>query len=243
MRRALLSFFLMLGACMPVPSTETATRAAISVETVSSLPAMKSFSTPRPTPPVASNADLARDLLDLSFSLESGRSLPAFTRFEGPITLRVTGSPPPSLTLDLNRLIYRLRSEAQIDISQVSGSAANITLVAIPRAEIRRHLPQAACFVIPNVSSLREYLAGRNSNAVSWAHVSRRQRVAVFLPSDAAPQEVRDCLHEEIAQALGPLNDLYRLPDSVFNDDNVHTVLTGYDMTVLRDMPERSEGS
>ncbi len=49
-----------------------------------------------------------------------------------------------------------------------------------------------------------------------------------------APQEVRDCLHEELAQALGPLNDLYRLPDSVFNDDNVHTVLTGFDMLILR---------
>jgi len=50
----------------------------------------------------------------------------------------------------------------------------------------------------------------------------------------AAPQELRDCLHEEIAQALGPLNDLYRLPDSVFNDDNIHTVLTGFDMLVLK---------
>jgi len=41
-------------------------------------------------------------------------------------------------------------------------------------------------------------------------------------------------LHEELAQALGPLNDLYRLPDSVFNDDNIHTVLTGFDMLILR---------
>ncbi len=48
------------------------------------------------------------------------------------------------------------------------------------------------------------------------------------------PQEIRDCLHEEVAQALGPLNDLYRLPDSVFNDDNFHTVLTGFDMMILR---------
>jgi hypothetical protein len=30
------------------------------------------------------------------------------------------------------------------------------------------------------------------------------------------------------------LNDLYRLPDSVFNDDNVHTVLTGFDMMMLK---------
>jgi hypothetical protein len=45
---------------------------------------------------------------------------------------------------------------------------------------------------------------------------------------------MRDCLHEELAQALGPLNDLYRLTDSVFNDDNFNTVLTGFDMLVLR---------
>jgi hypothetical protein len=30
------------------------------------------------------------------------------------------------------------------------------------------------------------------------------------------------------------LNDLYRLPDSVFNDDNLHAVLTGFDMVMLR---------
>ena len=30
------------------------------------------------------------------------------------------------------------------------------------------------------------------------------------------------------------MNDLYRLPDSVFNDDNFHTVLTGFDMLILR---------
>ncbi|NNF73199.1 MAG: DUF2927 domain-containing protein, partial [Rhodobacteraceae bacterium] len=40
--------------------------------------------------------------------------------------------------------------------------------------------------------------------------------------------------HEELAQAIGPLNDLYRLSDSVFNDDNFHTVLTGFDMLTLR---------
>ena len=45
---------------------------------------------------------------------------------------------------------------------------------------------------------------------------------------------MRDCLHEEFAQALGPLNDLYRLPNSVFNDDNVHTVLTSFDMLILK---------
>jgi hypothetical protein len=58
--------------------------------------------------------------------------------------------------------------------------------------------------------------------------------MAIFLPHDTSPQEVRDCLHEEMAQALGPLNDLYRLPDSVFNDDNFQSVLTDFDMLMLR---------
>ena len=58
--------------------------------------------------------------------------------------------------------------------------------------------------------------------------------MAIFRPGDVSPQEIRDCLHEEIAQAIGPLNDLYRLPDSIFNDDNFHAVLTGFDMLVLK---------
>ncbi|MGV8951505.1 MAG: DUF2927 domain-containing protein, partial [Cypionkella sp.] len=48
------------------------------------------------------------------------------------------------------------------------------------------------------------------------------------------PQEVRDCLNEETAQSMGPLNDLYRLTDSVFNDDNFNSVLTSFDMLMLR---------
>ena len=232
-RRYLLPLYLLLGACMPVTPTDTAaTRAA--VESSSSLPPMKSFAAPRPQRPVASNSDIARDFLDLAFMLESGRTLPTLTRFEGPIRVRVTGAPPSSLGPDLRRLIHRLRSEAGIDISFSDGSGAEITVQAVSRAEIRNALPQAACFVVPNVSSLSEYRSKRRSRDVSWSQLRTREKLAIFLPNDSSPQEVRDCLHEELAQALGPLNDLYRLPDSVFNDDNVHTVLTGYDMLILR---------
>ena len=70
-------------------------------------------------------------------------------------------------------------------------------------------------------------------HATDWASLKVRRRVAIFLPRDAAPQELPSCLHEEVAQALEPLNDLYRLPDSVFNDDDLETVLTGFDMLAL----------
>jgi hypothetical protein len=99
---------------------------------------------------------------------------------------------------------------------------------------MQRVVPQAACFVVPRVSSWAEFRRARGSRDLDWTTLTGRDRVAVFIPSDVSPQEVRDCLHEEVAQALGPLNDLYRLPDSVFNDDNFHAVLTGFDMLILR---------
>ncbi|QIZ79659.1 DUF2927 domain-containing protein [Thalassovita gelatinovora] len=230
--RFLLPLGFLLSACMSVAPSEMPTRASTTSDPL--LPPMKTFATPRPDAPKASNADIARDFLDLAFRLESGRELPVLTRFEGPITLRVTGKAPISLNIDLNKLLIRLRTEAGIDIQRTQSQNASITIEAVSHAQIRKQLPQAACFVVPNVSSLAEYSAARRSQRTDWSRLTKRDRLAIFVPADAPPQELRDCLHEELAQALGPLNDLYRLPDSVFNDDNVHTVLTGYDMLILR---------
>jgi len=225
---------LMLAACGPgrERGAETPTRTAVGA--TSSLPPMRTFPDPRPVRAARSNQEIARDILDLSFQLESGRALPVLSRFEEPITVRVTGKPPVTLMADLDRLLYRLRSEANLDIRRISEGQANITIEAVSGDAIRRHLPTAACFVVPNVSSLSEYRVARNRGLTDWTKLTRRERLAVFVPYDVSPQETRDCLHEELAQALGPLNDLYRLSDSVFNDDNVHAVLTGFDMLILR---------
>ncbi|MGB7319069.1 MAG: DUF2927 domain-containing protein, partial [Planktotalea sp.] len=233
MRRFLLPFYLALSGCVPSTPADMPSRAQ-TVAAGDSLPAVKVFNAPRPTPSLRANSDIARDFLELSFNLESGRSLQTLTRFEGPITVRVTGKPSFGLGSDLNRLLHRLRTEARIDIRQQQGESANITIEAVPRTEIRKLLPQAACFVAPNVSSIQQYRLARRTSLVNWTGLKERKTLSIFLPNDASPQEVRDCLHEELAQALGPLNDLYRLPDSVFNDDNVHTVLTGFDMLILR---------
>ena len=227
----MLPLVMLLNACVPASQPDVATR-AVSAE--SDLPAMKNFGASRPAAPVRSNNDLAIDFIELSFQLESGRELPVLTRFESPIAVRVTGAPPATLGSDLKRLIARLRDEAHIDINYTTAPDAEITIEAVPREAIRRVLPQAACFVAPNVTSLAEYRKARRSHRTNWTTLQTREKIAIFLPNDASPQEVRDCLHEELAQALGPLNDLYRLPDSVFNDDNVHTVLTGFDMMILR---------
>ncbi len=244
MRRHLLPICLLLAGCMPGPMPDgTATRAT-QPAAMSSLPPLKSFTTPSPARPERSNADIARDFLDLAFRLESGRQLSVFTRFEDPITVRVTGRPPATMLPDLAKLIRRLRTEAGIDISLTNAPQAHITIEAVSRREIRRTLPHAACFVVPGITDLSQYRSARRSAQANWALLRKREKLAIFVPGDASPQEMRDCLHEELSQAIGPLNDLYRLPDSVFNDDNIHAVLTGFDMLILRTYyaPELANG-
>ncbi len=231
---ALVSLTIM-AACGPSPLAEMPER--LETNYAASLPPMASFATvaqPRPTRP---NTQIARDFLDLSFEMESGRPIPVLSRFEGPITVAVLPGAPATLSRDLDQLIARLRSEAGLNISRIphGQTRASITIETLPRARMQRAVPHAACFVVPRASSWDEFRAARrNGNQLDWTTLQTREHVAVFIPSDVSPQEVRDCLHEEVAQALGPLNDLYRLPDSIFNDDNFHAVLTGFDMLVLR---------
>lgn len=231
-RSSLFSAILILAACNPSANIDMASRAA---PTADDMPPMKMFSAAQVSPPRRSNNQISRDFLDLSFMLESGREVKRFTRFEGPISVRVTGqTPPASLQPDLSKLLARLRNEAGVPISQTKSSNANITIEVITRKDLKKFVPSAACFVVPRVSSWAEYRAARRGPALDWTSLQTREKVAVFIPADTSPQEIRDCLHEEVAQGLGPLNDLYRLSDSVFNDDNFHTVLTGFDMLILR---------
>ncbi|TNF58456.1 MAG: DUF2927 domain-containing protein, partial [Rhodobacteraceae bacterium] len=106
-------------ATVPLEPDEPATRALVADST---LPPMKTFQAPRPQAPRLSNGTIAADFLDLHFMLESGRDLPVLTRFEGPITVAVTGAPPPTLAADLARLLNRLRGEAGIDIRQIGAA-------------------------------------------------------------------------------------------------------------------------
>lgn len=202
MTRFLVLFFaLAVAGCASVPVEDTPTRASTPQ---TELPAMNIFERPQPMAPARSNSNIAADFLDLHFQLESGRTLPTFTRFETPVTVRVTGHPPSSFGPDLVRLLMRLRKEAGIDIKLVNDPNASLTIEVVPRADIQKALPKAACFVVPNVSSLREYRNNRRSPRTDWTKLQSRDRLAIFVPGDASPQELRDCLHEELAQAIGP---------------------------------------
>ncbi len=202
------------------------------------LPPVPQFAAAQPTSPQRANADMVHDILELGFYMESGRPIPQFSRFEGPVTLFLTGPEPPGARAETARIVDRLRREADIDITLAPQgtppSGRRVTAEFLPRDDMRRAVPQAACFLVPRISGWQEFRRHRRSARLDWTTVVERDEVAVFIPADTTPQETRDCLHEEIAQAFGPLNDLYRLQESVFNDDNFQTILTGFDMLVLR---------
>jgi DUF2927 family protein len=222
-----------LGACTTTPLTELPKR---NDPLPATLPPMQVFSTPvSQKVNRRSNQDLARDFLELTFEMESGKKIERFTRFEAPVTIALAAKGSPVFEADLKALIARFKSEAGLDVKLgKTGQPGNIVIQTLPRKVLQKTVPNAACFVVPRVKNWEEFRKNRRSGALDWSTLDRRERATVFIPDDVAPQEARDCLHEEIAQALGPLNDIYRLPDSIFNDDNLNTVLTGFDMLILR---------
>lgn len=225
----------MLAACVAStpPESPTARASSAAIDLPLADPTIAT-SVPVPSAGLPSNAALARDFLELSFALESGRPLPRFTRFEGPVTIGLSGPAPAAAQTELARLIGRLSREAGLAVSAGRSATNHINVQFVPKSEMRAQVPNVACFVVPNIADWSDYKANRRSAKADWALLHQRTAASVFIPQDATPQEVRDCLHEEVSQALGPVNDLYRLPDTVWNDDNFHTVLTRFDMTILR---------
>jgi hypothetical protein len=197
---------------------------------------VNSFAHQRQSPHVyRANSDIANEFMDFMFRNELGGETPYFSRFDGPITARFAQPAPPLAQRDLNRLVQRLRNEAGIDIRVADhGAPVNIYIHRMPTAKLQNIARNATCLVVPNARDVQEFRAGWRSGTTQWRNVKTRNIVSVFLPSDQSPETERDCMHEEIAQALGPLNDLFRVPNTVFNDDNMHSVLTPYDMLILR---------
>lgn len=191
-----------------------------------------------------SNADLAQDFLDLTLALESGDKLPHLLRYEGPIRVHLA----PGLGRyreDVEALLVRLRTEAGVDIASTPDAAeAQLHIEAVKADQMARVFPSAACFIVPGETNWSEFLRRRPDTRSRWARQAELTGAAIFVPADTTPQDVRDCLHEEITQALGPANDLYRLPDTIWNDDNLHGIATPFDMLMLRVLyqPELKSG-
>ncbi len=230
----MLACLVALAACAELPGAGQPTSRAVTGE----LPDVSSVAFPRrvrDTGVARSNRHLAQDFLDLTFELESGEPLRGLLRHEGPVRVFVRAPGLGPYRRDLENLLARLRAEARIDIRSTDDpAAAQIHIDGVSQRELQRVDPGAACFIVPGETSWDAFRRRANRDRLRWSEQRTLGRTAIFIPVDTFPQDIRDCLHEELGQALGPANDLYRLPDTVFNDDNFHGILTPFDMLMLR---------
>ena len=103
-----------LSACAGGPARNEPAQPVSSRFDTLALPPMQQFSAPAAVPSQRSNAEIAQDFLDLSFRLETGRSIPAFSRFVGPLTVRMIGQVPKTAQTDMANLLTRLQARSRL---------------------------------------------------------------------------------------------------------------------------------
>ncbi len=175
------------------------------------------------------NTVIADEFISYLFETEGGVRIPRLLKYEGPIRVSLD-SALGAYRSDLQSVLAGMRQQSGIDIALTDGPA-NIRILRVPAAALRQIYPTAACVVVPGVSSFAEV---QRRQFPRWSRQSTLTKAVVLIPDTTPPYVVRACLNEEIAQALGPVNDLYRVSDTVYNDDNVFNTLTNYDHLILR---------
>lgn len=176
-----------------------------------------------------SNEVIADEFIAYIFETEGGVRIPRLLKYEGPIRVSLDGA-LGGYRGDLQGVLAGMQRQSGIDIALTDGPA-QIRILQVPAAALRQIYPTAACVVVPAVRSFAEV---QRRQFPRWSRQTALTNAVVLIPDTAPPYIVRACFNEEIAQALGPVNDQYRVSDTVFNDDNVFNRLTDYDHLILR---------
>lgn len=181
---------------------------------------------------------LAADLTQIAFRSESRKIIAKPLRWRGPIRIATVGDGFAPYRRDLEDLVARLSAASpHLDLAVDAANdaeTAQIILREASRTDIMALNPTALCVFTPFRGDIGSYRARREENPVDWSNVEISKAVTIYIPDNAAPAEMRSCLAEEITQALGLRNDLFRLEDTIFNDDNAHSQPTATDLLMLR---------
>ena len=181
-----------------------------------------------------SNRSLAALFARLTFETEWGGARPGLLRYEAPVTAALEGPGAAAFAPFLRRYLAYLRRHAGLAVA-LGRQGANLHLRFVPGGAFRDLLPGAACTLVPGSPGWTAFRAAPARLGGEALLAQRRIRaMTIFLPADAAPHRIRGCLMEEIAQALGPVNDIAGLSDSIFNDDAAHLWPTRLDLLMLR---------
>ena len=180
------------------------------------------------------NASLADLVVTLTHDLEWGATRPALIRYGGPVRVGVVGDGARPYLPFLERFLEQLRHNTGIDVG-LSDQRPNLVIRFVRGQEFRKEVPQHFCVVAPGpITWIRFRQSPVRYGTRAYETQRSMQGMTIFIPDNAAPYIVRTCLIEELVQALGPVNDLYGLGPSIFNDDAAHIWPTRLDYMVLR---------
>lgn len=187
------------------------------------------------------DAELIDGFMKTVFGAEAtGRDPSAAERvkkFEGPVSVALYDLGRKPRRAELRAFLKRLdRSVRSLDIVFTQdGDKANLVVFVVDRADyswvIRETMPHDADTRFLESNDCSAVTSGRDGYTLD--------RAFVFLVGDEGPERFRHCMVEEIAQALGPVNDDPSLPHSIFNDHSQLNDFTAFDWFILNMLYDR----
>ncbi len=190
------------------------------------------------------NASLAELFVSLTHETEWGGVRPNLVRLEEPVIVGLEGRGAERYAEFLEAYLAYLRRHTDLEI-RTGGPGRALHLRLIEGRAFTRLLPTASCVLVPGDIAWDDFAAAPDRRGgLAMVSAVRLAAVTVFIPDTAIPADIRRCILEEVAQALGPVNDLYGLGPSIFNDDFGHLWPTRLDLLMLRVLydPEMETG-
>lgn len=179
------------------------------------------------------NDSLADLLVALTFDTEWGDARVSLLKFPGPVRVALEGPGAAQYAGFLDGYLGQLRERAGIDIARAEA-ATNIQVRFVDAGDFNALLPSLSCVVVPGDLTWDIFASDPRRYGTRASVSGTEPGQTVFIPQSAEPETVRACLIEEIAQGLGPANDLWGLGPTIFNDDAAHLWPTALDYLMLR---------
>ena len=185
------------------------------------------------------NAAIAQDFDDLVFETEGGRRFEKLNKLREPIAVAFLGHRFEEYRPFARDFVREVAQVADIDIfladtpEQAAQAASRVQIRFVSFGEMDISTPDAQCIFLAGSEPFWRIIDDE-ARYTELAQLISPSEMTVYIPINATPEEVRECLYEEITQALGPQNDLLHLHDSIFNDENSHSRPTPYDMLILK---------
>ncbi len=192
------------------------------------------------------NADLVRNFQRVAFHKEFGdddgltiETTPTrLVKWTGPITYRIVGdAATEGDRAEYAALMRRLESLTGLRFVPVEDNPKITILIAYP--ELRLAFAQLTRERMGGMKLIEEW--ARNDiypcvGQISWTGDgdARDQRAIIAVKGETSGKLRTSCIHEELSQTLGLLNDDPEVRPSIFNDDQEFALLTAHDEYLLR---------